>query len=676
MRGWMWAWAVLAGCAGSQRWGLPDDVPLPLEPAIEAAVEADLAALTLDEKAAMVAGDALIPTGEGWPAGGVDRLGIRPFRMTDGPRGVGLAEVATVFPVGVARAATWQPELEVAVGAAIGAEAAALGKDVLLAPTLNLVHHPRWGRAQESYGEEPIVLGTMAAAFLRGAGEHVMATAKHFAANSIEETRYDLDVVIDEATLREVYLPHFRHAVREGRPAWVMTAYNKVNGSYCGENAHLVTDILKGDWGFQGAVMSDWVWGLTDGAKALGAGLDLEMPIADAMTDVAARVASGEIDAARLDDAVRRLLRVRRTFDAVERITPSEAVVRGDAHLGLAREVAAASMVLLENDGVLPIAEGARIAVVGRLADLDNTGDRGSSNVPYADVVTPLAGLRSRFADTVPVPTDTPTEADLAAIAEADVAVVVVGLTWEEEGEGIFATSAADRDDLALPAAHEALVAQVAATGVPVVVVLEGSGPLLLASVAPVVGAVVMAWYPGQEGGSALADLLSGDVDFAGRLPMAWPAAEDQLPAYDPTALSVAYGPLHGWRWLEASGAVAAYPFGHGRSYAPSTVAVDAVPATWTLGQPFEVTGRVDGVETVQVYLRPDAPDALPAPRVLAGFARASGPFRIAIDPAWIARWDADAARMAVETGGWTVEVGVSSDAIVATAAVRLIAPN
>ncbi|MFM2162438.1 MAG: hypothetical protein RLZZ383_1950, partial [Pseudomonadota bacterium] len=406
MRQAAWAWIALGGCGGPGIWALPADPPMPLDASVEAAVAADLAALTLEEKAAMVAGTALIPTGEGWPAGGVSRLGIAPFRMTDGPRGVGLADVATVFPVGIARAATWRPDLELAVGEAIGAEAAALGKDVLLAPTLNLVHHPRWGRSQESYGEEPIVLGSMAAAFLSGAGRHVMATAKHFAANSIEETRYDLDVRLDEATLREVYLPHFRHAVRQGQPAWVMTAYNKVNGDYCGENRHLITDILKGEWGFQGAVMSDWVWGLTDGAKALGAGLDLEMPVADAMAGVAERVTSGEIDPARLDDAVRRLLRARRAYDAVDRVTPSEAVVRSDAHLQLAREVAAASMVLLENDGVLPVAPGARVAVVGRLSALDNTGDRGSSNVPYADVVTPLAGLTDRFPETVAVPTD------------------------------------------------------------------------------------------------------------------------------------------------------------------------------------------------------------------------------------------------------------------------------
>jgi beta-glucosidase len=198
----------------------------------------------------------------------------------------------------------------------------------------------------------------------------------------------------------------------------------------------------------------------------------------------------------------------------------------------------------------------------------------------------------------------------------------------------------------------------------------------LVDAVAAQAGAVVMAWYPGQQGGVALADLLSGDADFAGRLPMAWPASESQLPPYDPTALSVTYGPLHGWRWIEARGGSPAYAFGHGLSYAAATVVVDPLPTTWTLDAPLAVTGRIEGTETVQVYLRPDDPDALPAPRVLAGFERASGAFRVEVDPRWIARWDDAAGVLGVAPGRWTVQVATSSNDVVTSATVQLRAPD
>jgi beta-glucosidase len=563
------------------------------------------------------------------------------------------------------------------VGAAIGAEAAAGGKDVLLAPTLNVLHHPRWGRAQESYGEEPAVLGAMASAFLQGAQRHVLATAKHFAANSIEETRYEVDVQIDERTLREVYLPHFRMAVRQGGAAFVMSAYNRVNGDYCGENEHLLSDILKGEWGFSGVVMSDWIWGLTDGAEAIGAGLDLEMPYADQTAGLAARVEAGEVSLARVDDAVRRHLRLALAEDAAHPAPPDPSVVRSDAHREVALRAARASMVLLENDGALPIASGARLVVVGALADEVNTGDRGSSNVPSAvGVVTPAAGLSARWGDAVDVlASDELGGDDLARVRQADVAVVVAGLSWRQEGEGIFPADAADRDDLALPAAHIALVEAVAATGTPVVLVLQGSGPVDLRPVRDRVRAVVMSWYAGQEGGRALAELLAGDADFEGRLPMVWPEDEAQLPTYAPSALSVTYGPLHGWRWMEEQGLQPAYPFGFGRSYDAATIRVTSAPETWVADAPWTVRGVTDRPTVVQVYVRPAARSVQLAPRVLAGFARADGDFEIALDPRWLAHWDEGGAGWQIEEGRWWIDVATSAADVVESVPVRVVAP-
>ncbi len=651
---------------------LPSDAPLPLNAAVEDRVDDVLSQLTLEEKAAMMAGTSLIPSGAGWPTTGVPRLEIPGFRMTDGPRGVGLAAVATVFPVGVARAATWDEALEEEIGRAMGAEARAGGKDVLLAPTLNLTRHPRWGRAQESYGEEPIVLGRMAAAFIRGAEDHVFATAKHFAANSIERTRYDVDVQMDERTLREVYTPHFRVAVREGGAGMVMASYNQVNGDYATENRHLLTDLLKQEWGFQGVVMSDWIWGMTDGALALGAGLDVEMPIADQMRGIGERVAAGEVPLDRLDDAVRRQLRLTFLDEARGDVAPE--VIRSEAHHEIARRAAAESMVLLKNDGALPLAAGARVAVVGALADLANTGDRGSSNVPYADVVTPLAGLSERY-DVDAIPSDTPDAAQLDAIAAAEAAIVVVGLTWEQEGEGIFEFSSADREDLALSPAHLALIQQVAARQPRTIVVLEGSGPLLVEGIVDDIPALVMAWYPGQEGGRALADVLTGDLDFTGHLPMVWPRSEDQLPPFDDVSLTVEYGMLHGWRWMERQGLDPRFPFGFGLSYnAPRVASAVLQGAPWPEDE-LRVEGALTaaGHQLVRVYAGPDDPAVERPDRVLVGYARLDGDdrFSIPIDRRWLSTWDEALSAYVLQSGAWTVEVE-DSEGVAATLALDL----
>ncbi|HET8645686.1 MAG TPA: glycoside hydrolase family 3 N-terminal domain-containing protein, partial [Vicinamibacteria bacterium] len=363
--------------------------------------------MTLEEKVLQMSGDTWVwdflgerLIGRGWKAGADRRRGLPALIYADGPRGVGLGS-STCFPVAMARAASWDRALERRVGEAAGKEMRGHGAQVWLAPCLNLLRHPLWGRAQETYGEDPFLVGEMAAALVEGAQSHnVMACAKHFALNSIEETRRQVDVRADERTLREVYLPHFKRVV-DADVATVMTAYNKVNGDYCGESAHLVRDILKDEWGFRGFVVSDWFHAVFDGAKAARAGLDLEMPLVDVFgSKLVAAVSSGQVAPAVVDEAVLRLLRRRIDYAArPDRMAYHPGLVRAAEHVALAREVAESSVVLLKNDGLLPLdrAKLEGLALIGPLADAENLGDRGSSRVRPLEAITLLEGLRAEL---------------------------------------------------------------------------------------------------------------------------------------------------------------------------------------------------------------------------------------------------------------------------------------
>src|SRR5258708_10332858 len=342
---------------------------------LDAQVQAVLSALTEDEKLALMAGTGTQKEGM-WRTPGVPRLGLPGYLMTDGARGVGATQFsadrsqkATAFPVGSARGATFDPALEEQVGEAIGAEARAWGANVILAPVVNVLRHPAWGRSQETYGEDPFHLGVMGAAFVRGAQHHVWANAKHFAVNDIEDTRFTVDVTVDDRTLREVFLAPFRATVQAGVGS-VMSAYNQVNGSYCCENAHLL-GILEGEWGFDGFVESDWILAVRSTAPSVNAGLDIEMPTPSyfAVPKLRAALASGAITQAKIDDAVRRIVRKQielpRTIDSS---APTLDVVGSAAHGALALQAEREAIVLLKNDtGALPLdrRKVGHVAVVG-----------------------------------------------------------------------------------------------------------------------------------------------------------------------------------------------------------------------------------------------------------------------------------------------------------------------
>lgn len=590
--------------------------------AVEERIDGLLDQLTLEEKTRMMRGDGLAAEDGIWRASGIEEHGIPGILSIDGPRGVSQgAGHATAFPVASMRGATWDPELEREVGRAIGAEVRAVGANTLLAPTINIGMHPRWGRAQEAYGEDPLHVGDFGVAFIEGAQEHVLATAKHFAANNIEDTRFDVDAIVDERTLREIYLPQFERAATEAQVASVMSAYNQVNGDYASQNPHLLDEILRQEWGWSGFVMSDWIFGTHETVPAIEAGLDLDMPTEKIYgAPLAQAVTDGLVDEALVDRSVRRLLRAQFCHELdVDPPVVDPSILESQAHLDLARRVAERGMVLLKNPtDLLPIDRDAapEIVVIGRLAEEDNIGDRGSSSVDPSDVVSAWEGLSAAAA---PAPItriagDLTDPQDRTAVTQADVVIAVVGLSASDEGEGMI--GAGDRTSLEIPAADQTLLVEAGALTDSLVVVLEGSSAMTMPWLDQA-DALLMAFYPGSRGGDAIANTLFGEVNPSGRLPMVFPVAEADLPPFDNTSLSVEYSDAHGYRHLEREGIEPLFPMGFGLAYTTFTLAnAAAVSSSVDRGDVVRITvdatntGDRTGRVTVQVYAAaPDSPE-------------------------------------------------------------------
>ncbi|HUE29606.1 MAG TPA: glycoside hydrolase family 3 C-terminal domain-containing protein, partial [Verrucomicrobiae bacterium] len=646
---------------------------------VERRLDRLLARMTLAEKLDQMHGVGAFPTGLAGRIAGVPRLHIPGIGMLDGARGVSaVSGTATCFPVGMARGATWDEALEERVGEAIGVETRARGGSMILAPVVNILRHPRWGRAQETYGEDTLHLGRMGVAFVRGAQRHVIANPKHYALNSIEDTRFTVDVAVDERSLREIFLPHFRRAVQQGHAGSVMAAYNQVNGEHCSENTHLLRDVLDGDWGFQGFVESDWILGTRSTVPAVEAGLDVEMPspgyFGKPLTDA---VRAGQVRLRTIDAAVRRTLRAQLCFRLdtdPPKVDPAQ--VESPAHVALALQAARESIVLLRNEaGALPLdpARVRSLVVVGPLAAMADLGDHGSSLVVPASAVSPLDGIRARAGGVTVtyVGASSPSPTDLSLIAAADAAVVVVGLTFEDEGEGQITIG--DRSSLALPRDQDALVGAVAAANPRTLVVLEGSGALLMPWLGQV-SAVLMAWYPGEAGGTAIAEVLFGDVNPSGKLPVTFPRAESDLPPFDNASPAVQYGYFHGYRYLDRNDTAPLFPFGFGLAYTTFRYSnLGITPATVSPWGRVQVTadvtntGPVAGDEVAQLYVGYAGSRVARAVRDLKAFARVhlepgetrTVPFEVRARD--LAYWDAGAGAFVVEPIAYTVEVGPSS---------------
>lgn len=558
-----------------------------------------------------------------------ERLHIPPFTFSDGPRGVVVTE-ATAFPVAMARGATWDKVLENRVGEAIGSEARSAGANYFGGVCINLVRHPAWGRAQESFGEDPWHLGQMGVSLINGVQKHnVMACAKHYALNSIEESRFKVDVSVNERTLREVYLPHFKMAVDAGT-ASIMSAYNKVRGEYSGHNKYLLTDILRDDWGFTGFVSSDWIYGLRDGVKGINAGMDVEMPINQHynIQELQPALDSGQISIEQINEMVRRIVRTKLIY--ITRTDPqeySDEILASEEHQQLALSVAEKSMVLLKNqDDFLPFSnsEIETLAVIGQLADAENTGDRGSSGTHPPRIITILQGLEN-YSDgqfSVVFNDGNDIESARETVSGADAVVFVVGYASEDEGEYITQGDpgnvepvnewgqGGDRPNLLLKPQDQQLLKELLPENQNSVVTLIGGSGIMTNEWDELTPSILMAWYPGMMGGEAVANILFGEVNPSGKLPLTVPADEDDLPFFKANIDSIHYGYYHGYTLLDKEKIQPAYPFGFGLSYTDFEyenlqLNQERLGVEDTLQVRVDVsnTGEISGEEVAELYI-------------------------------------------------------------------------
>ena len=550
-----------------------------------------------------------------YPTKAVDRLGLPNVRFVDGPRGV-VAGSSTCFPVSMARGATFDRELEEDIGRAIGAEVRAQGGNYYGGVCINLPRNPRWGRAQECYGEDQYLLGEMGAALTRGVqSQNVMACVKHFALNSIENARFKADVKIDRRTLHEVYLPHFKRCVDEGA-ASIMGAYNKVLGEQASESKYLLRDILRDKWHFEGFTLSDFLWAVKDAVKAVKAGMNIEMPcVCHYEKELPKAVEEGRVDMADLDDAVRYILRTVVWFET--RKDPQEyplSVVACPEHLAVARRAAEESMVLLKNENhVLPFSKKTeKIVVLGVLGNTENIGDHGSSKVHPYYVVTPLRGLMKKMPGAQILYNDgSDLEKARALAADADAVVIVAGYIHSDEGEYLadrhdIADMGGDRASMRLHQRDIDLIHGLRGVNKNTVVSLVGSSAILMDEWVDDVPAVIFSFYGGMEGGSVLADILFGDVCPSGKLPYTVAMSEDSYPPFDPDCTEVEYGYYHGYCKMEKEHLPVLYPFGYGLSYTTFSIGrpkAEVFRKTAKFTVRVKNTGGVTGAEIVQLYV-------------------------------------------------------------------------
>ncbi|MHA6622761.1 glycoside hydrolase family 3 C-terminal domain-containing protein [Pseudonocardia sp. DLS-67] len=668
-------------------------------------VPALLAELTLEEKASLCSG------ADFWHTKAVERAGVPAVMVTDGPHGlrkqagsgdqVGLGESvpATCFPPAVALGSSFDAGLVERVGRALGAEARAGRVAVLLGPGINIKRSPLCGRNFEYLSEDPLVSGVLGAALVRGIqSAGVGACVKHFAVNNQETDRARVSAEVDERTLREIYLAAFERVVTEARPWTVMCSYNKVGGTYASQHPWLLTDVLRTEWGFDGAVVSDW-GAVDDRVAALRAGLDLQMPAASGHAtdaEIVAAVRAGELEEAVLDRTAERLLTLLARSGPAVRDGGTFDVA---AHHALAREAAAGCAVLLKNepvDGtpVLPLDPAASVAVIGEFARTPRYQGAGSSQVNPTrlddawSAIRGIAGERAVFAAGFGLD-DTVDAAGLRAEAVeaargADVAVLFLGLPACAESEGF------DREHILLPAAQTELLEAVAQVNRRVVVVLSNGSTVQVAGWGHHAPAILEGWLLGQAGGGATADLLVGRANPSGRLAETVPLRLQDNPSYlsFPGELGVVRygeGVFVGYRGYDAREQEVSYPFGHGLSYTSfDHTDLELLPdGEQGLGVSVTVTntGARAGKEVVQVYVSaPDSPVARPV-RELKAFAKIalepgeSRRVQLALTRRDLSYFHVGQRRWAFEGGEFGVAVGASSRDLRLRATVTVAGP-
>ena len=572
-------------------------------------IEKNLQQMTLEDKIALCSGANF------WETKKYEKYGIPSLFMCDGPHGlrkqedvadmlgVNESRKASCFPAEVTTAGSWDPELLAEIGAAIGEEAKEQGVGLVLGPGANLKRNPLCGRNFEYFSEDPYLAGKLAAGFIRGAEAQGISTSlKHFAANSQEKSRFNSDSVLDERTLRELYLTAFEIAVKEGKPSTVMCAYPKLNGVHCSDSKTLLTDTLRTEWGFSGLVVTDW-GAMNDRIEGFRAGCDLNMPGgSDYMEkDVLQAVKNGTLPESCVDDSARRVLKL--VFHAAETLS-KKAACDYEAHHALAKRAAAEGAVLLKNEGgILPLKQDAKIAVIGDMAKSLRYQGAGSSHINPTKLAQPLDFLP----DAVYAPgcdergdtTDALLAEARAAARQAEIAVVFAGLPNRCESEGF------DRDDMKMPAGHLRMIEAVASANPNTVVILL-CGCAVECPWADSVKGILYMGLPGQAGGEAVADLLYGRISPSGKLAESWPFTYEDVPSSEvygkTTDALYQEGVYVGYRYYDKSGTAVRWPFGYGLSYtafAYSDLMVDGDTVSVTVKN----TGAFAGAEVVQLYM-------------------------------------------------------------------------
>ncbi|MBP2414773.1 beta-glucosidase [Arthrobacter stackebrandtii] len=615
--------------------------------------------------------------------------GVPSIMLTDGPHGVrkqdeasdhlGLAGSvpATCFPPAVALGSSFDEGLLVRVGTALGEEARAEGVGVLLGPGVNIKRSPLCGRNFEYLSEDPLLSGVLGAALVNGLqSQGVGGSLKHFAANNQETDRMRVSADIDERPLREIYLRGFQRVVQDAQPWTVMCSYNRINGTYASQDPWLLTTVLRGEWGFKGLVVSDW-GAVVDRVASLSAGLDLEMPSSSGRTDaeLVAAVAAGELDESVLNTAASRVVAmVQKAVAGAD----SSATYDVEAHKTLARDAAAASVVLLKNDGVLPLALSASVAVVGHVAQDPRYQGAGSSQINPTRLENALAEIRSLTGTDVPFAAgygeDGESTAEqkaeaVAAASAAETVLLFLGVPASQESEGF------DREHLELPAAQLELLEVVLGANPRTVVILSNGGVVRLSGFADRVPAIIEGWLLGQAGGGAIAQVLYGVVNPSGRLAETIPVRLEDTAAFgnfpgEHGHVRYGEGLMVGYRWYDSRNMEVSFPFGHGLSYTTfeySDASAVANDAGITVALTLTNTGARAGAEVVQVYTGLAASAVSRAKRELKAFNKvhlAAGESRtveVSVRREDLAYWDTRVSGWTVEGGSYTVEVGASS---------------
>lgn len=618
------------------------------EAQMEKKIDSLIQQMTLQEKIGM------LHASSPFTSGGVERLGIPELVMSDGPHGVRFehgrdwtpdndgTDSVTYLPTGICLASTWNTKLGYEFGAVLGAEANHRGKDVILGPGVNIIRSPLNGRNFEYLSEDPYLTSRLAVGYIKGVQDQgIAACVKHYVANNQEENRSGINVKMNEQALREIYLPAFKAAVEEAHVLTVMGAYNKLRGQYCTHNAYLVNDILKGEWGFKGLLMSDWA-AVHDTKEALLNGTDIEMgtdltqmPNIDYnkfyLADSAlAMVQRGEVTESVVDEKVRRILRVMFKTHMFDQ-RPSGTVNTAE-HQELARKVAEEGIVLLKNDKILPLESEKQntLLVVGANAVRKHAHGGGSSQVNTLYEITPLEGIKNLVGNSATINYEPGYEITrentankslrdkaVAAAKNADVVIVFGG--WihnfdpSEWGRDAFDNEGIDKKNTTMLYGQDALIQEISKVNPNTVVVLIGGGPVDMGLWINKVPAIVQAWYPGMEGGNALANILFGKTNPSGKLPMTFAKKLEDNPAhklgeFPGKDMEVNYdeGIFVGYRYFETYNVEPEFCFGHGLSYTQFEYSDlfleeddDAVHLTFTLSN----EGKMEGAEVVQVYV-------------------------------------------------------------------------